>query len=99
MHYLKIKANKIMKIVIEWELERLILRYLSRNLYLPVWVRQFSLLALLNLPQYSSFSYLKHRCYFSNQPRSIIHFFKLNRFRFKTLLVRADLQGIQKSSW
>lgn len=98
MTYLKIKANKVVKIVIEWELERLILKYLIKNLYLPIWVRQFALLALSNLPQQSSISYLKHRCYFSNQPRSLLHFFKLNRVRFKTLLVKSDVLGLQKSS-
>ena len=98
MTYLKIKANKVFKLVIEWELERWLLKYLVKNLILPIWVRQFSILSLSSLPQNSSTTYLKHRCYFSNQPRSLISFFKLNRVRFKTLLVRADLVGLQKSS-
>lgn len=99
MTYLKVKANKILKVIIEWELERFLLKYLIKNLYFPIWVRQFALLSLTKLPLQSSFSYLHNRCYFSNQPRSILTFFKLNRVRFKMLLVRADLTGVKKKSW
>lgn len=35
MKYLKIKALKIFKLILEWELSRTILKYIIKNLFLP----------------------------------------------------------------
>jgi len=96
MRYLKAKALKIFKLVIEWELCRTILKYIIRNLFLPSWVRQYSLFASTLIPMQSSAAYLSLRCFFSNQPRSILTFFKMNRVRFKHST--AALTGVKKSA-
>jgi len=99
MQYLKTKAHKIFKVVVEWELYRLILKYIIKNLFLPVWLRQYALISLAFLPLHSSTAFAHVRCIISNQSRSVLTFFKLNRFRFKFLNSKTDLTGIKKSMW
>lgn len=98
MRYLKIKAYKIFKIIIEWELARTLLKFIINNLYLPYIVRQYALIKLANFKLSASTVYLKSRCFISNQPRSIISLFKLNRVRFKFNIRYGLLAGIKKSS-
>lgn len=99
MKYLKTKARKIYKLIVEWELYRMILKYSIKNLFLPYWVRQYALNSLNFLPIQSSVSYAHLRCFLSNQPRSVLMLFKLNRFRFKYLIAKGHVTGIKKSSW
>jgi len=70
----------------------------SQNLYLPYWLRQYAVLTVILLPLHTSASYLKLRCFFSNQSRSILTHFKMNRFRFKQAISQNQLTGISKSS-
>lgn len=98
MHYLQTKVNKIFKIIIHWELSRSILKYVLNNLMLPFWIRQYALNSLSYLDMKGSFVFLQHRCFFTNKSRSIINFVKMNRMRFKTLIAKAYLPGITKSS-
>ena len=98
MKYLKTKALKIFKLIIEWELTRTILKYMIKNLFLPHWVRQFALFNYAFLPIQSSLTYLSLRCFFSNQPNSIITFFKMNRVRFKFATTKGVLSGVKKHS-
>lgn len=98
MKYLKVKAYKIMKLLVEWEVYRLILKYCIRNQFCPSPLRQFAILELASLPLGSSIVHLKLRCFFSNQSRSLLTFFKLNRMRFKVTLSAGLMNGVKKSA-
>ncbi len=99
MKYLQVKNKKIIKRVYKLELKRLVYKSIFYNTKLSSKVRQKAFFALNGLQQSSSISYLKPRCLWTNNPRAVLTFCKLSRFKFRMMAAYGYLPGIRKSSW
>lgn len=99
MKYIQVKSKKITKFVSKMELKRVFFKSIFINVDLPSNIRQKAFIKLSLLDKRTSISYLKKRCVFSRNSRSILRFFKLSRIQFRYFASYGNLPGICKSSW
>jgi len=86
-------------LVFKQEIERKLLKALSRNQSLPQDLRYDYLLKLQTLPKQSSLSQIVRRCVLSGRSHAVLRKFKVSRIHVRQLLAKGQLQGSTKSSW
>lgn len=99
MKYIQVKSKKINNLVSKMELKRTFYKSIFINVELSKNIRQKAFIKLSSMDKRSSISYFKRRCFFSQNSRSILRFFKMSRIQFRYLASYGNLSGIRKSSW
>jgi len=99
MKYLNYKDNKRRLNFWSFETERLRLKSLSRNYFLPPSIRLYYRLKLSKIPRNFSSVRIKNRCRIVCRSQSVYRFFRLNRSSVRSALGSNLLFGIRKSSW
>jgi ribosomal protein S14 len=83
----------------KYELKRLELASLSRDLSLSKEIRYKFLQELNKLPRNSSLVRVKNRCILTGRGHSVLRFCSLSRLKFRELASQGFLMGVTKSSW
>jgi len=76
-----------------------VVRFLYKNVFIPISYRQAALLILLKLNKKIFFSQLNYVCLETGKTRGVLLNFKVSYLIFKVLLKTANLPGIYRFSW
>lgn len=98
MKYLIIKNKKIYRLFYKFELKRLQYKSIFYNRLLPLYIRQHAFNFLKKLPNSSSYSAVRQRCFITNNSRSVLTHFKLSRIKLRMLISNNYINGVKKSS-
>jgi len=98
MRYLVVKVKKLLRKVISNEFEKLKLKVLFLNTYLPFEVRENAFFKLVFLNRKFRKSRVQYTCLFTNNAKFVIKFFKLSRFQLKMQFYKNYLVGIKRTN-
>ena len=89
-----------LKKFIKVELYQVVLKYLIRNLFISIFIRQLALITLWNLMKVNAqYVKLKNRCLINNKSRFLFKLFNLSRMSFKLFISKNYLPGLRKVTW
>ena len=83
----------------KYEVKRLLLKSMIKNMSLMPLFRKDMVLMLNKLPRNSSLTRVKNRCTITGRGKSIYRKFRMSRLTFRELANKGLLPGIKKSSW
>jgi len=87
------------KLVLKYELKRLILKLIQSNNNIPFRYRFKVQHRLQKLPRNSNFVRINNRCVFTGRQYGVLRRFKLSRIQIKKYEQKGFLPGLLKSSW
>ena len=93
------KDQKRRNLYAKYEIKRLILKSMTRDLSLPKNLRFQSINELSKLPRNSSLGRVKNRCAQTGRSKSNYRMFKISRITFRELALKGLLPGVTKASW
>lgn len=93
------KDQKRRNLYAKYEIKRLILKSMMRDLSLPKNLRFESINELSKLPRNSSLGRVKNRCTQTGRSKSNYKMFKISRITFRELALKGLLPGVIKASW
>ena len=83
----------------KYEIKRLLLKSMIRDLHLSKNIRFQSIQELNKFPRNSSASRIRNRCVQTGRAKSNYRIFKMSRITFRELALKGLLPGVTKSSW
>lgn len=98
MRYLLIKNKKLYNLFYNLELKKLKYKFIFNNTYLPGFVRQYALMSYNRIYKISCSS-IKQRCFYTNNSRSVLNYFKISRIKLRLLVSNNYLNGIKKINY
>ncbi|KAI5303643.1 hypothetical protein KEM56_007338 [Ascosphaera pollenicola] len=87
------------KVFAQFETERQMLRYLSRNTTLPARVRAAAQLRLSQMHCYTNPTQIRSRCIAGGIARGVFRDFRMGRYQFRMHALAGELPGVKKASW
>ena len=93
------KDKKKRNLVNKYELQRLVLKYITLNMSLNTFYRQQAQYLLNALPRNSSKSRVMNRCTVSGRAKSVYRDFGLSRMKLKNYGLKGLIPGLKKASW
>ena len=93
------KDQKKRNLFAKYEVKRLILKSMIRDVSLPQNFRFQSIVELNKYPRNSSRSRIKNRCSISGRAKGNYRMFRISRISFRELALKGLLPGVTKSSW
>ena len=93
------KDQKRRNLYAKYEVKRLILKSMIRDLSLSKNLRFQSINELSKLPRNSSLGRIKNRCTLTGRSKSNYKMFRISRITFRELALKGFLPGVVKASW